>query len=199
MTRAEMLELHDKIKENKFRENPILNTKYAKGYYEQMRQLAEAFWDHVKEAQKSDPENPLGKISWNFYHDLLAVNLHVKNFANNIEEDDYEFYQQYDFLKHVTKDYDKKRLLEDFYELDIYLMEIHHYLETGFIQRYAYWHRRALVEFSYDVKTNEYKPWRILKFKDEEAENYYTNDKIKEVFPTIWEHEQKREDKDYDI
>lgn len=43
MTRTEMLELHDKIKENKFRENPVLNTKYAKGYYEQMEQLAKAF------------------------------------------------------------------------------------------------------------------------------------------------------------
>lgn len=60
MTRTEMLELHDKIKENKFRENPVLNTKYAKGYYEQMEQLARAFWEQVKDAQ-TDQNNPLGK------------------------------------------------------------------------------------------------------------------------------------------
>lgn len=195
MTRTEMLELHDKIKENKFRENPVLNTKYAKGYYEQMEQLAKAFWEQVKDAQ-ADPNNPLGKISWNFIHDLYAANLKVRNFANSIEEDDYAFYQQYDALKHVTKEYEQSKLLETFYELDIYLMEIHYYLEIGFMQKYAYWHRKAFVEFSYDVKTKEYIPWRILKFKNEEAENYYTADKIKEVFPTIWEREQEREDKE---
>lgn len=195
MTRTEMLELHDKIKENKFRENPILNTKYAKGYYEQMEQLAKAFWEQVKDAQ-TDPNNPLGKISWNFIHDLYAANLKVRNFANSIEEDDYAFYQQYDALKHVTKEYEQSKLLETFYELDIYLMEIHYYLEIGFMQKYAYWHRKAFVEFSYDVKTKEYIPWRILKFKNEEAENYYTADKIKEVFPTIWEREQEREEKE---
>lgn len=102
MTRTEMLELHDKIKENKFRENPVLNTRYAKGYYEQMEQLAKAFWEQVKDAQ-TDPNNPLGKISWNFIHDLYAANLKVRNFANSIEEDDYAFYQQYDALKYVTK------------------------------------------------------------------------------------------------
>lgn len=195
MTRTEMLELHDKIKENKFRENPVLNTRYAKGYYEQMEQLAKAFWEQVKDAQ-TDPNNPLGKISWNFIHDLYAANLKVKNFANSIEEDDYAFYQQYDALKHVTKEYEQSKLLETFYELDIYLMEIHYYLEIGFMQKYAYWHRKAFVEFSYNVKTKEYIPWRILKFKNEEAENYYTADKIKEVFPTIWEREQEREDKE---
>ena len=195
MTRTEMLELHDKIKENKFRENPVLNTKYAKGYYEQMEQLAKAFWEQVKDAQ-ADPNNPLGKISWNFIHDLYAANLKVKNIANNIEEDDYAFYQQYDALKHVTKEYEQSKLLETFYELNIYLMEIHYYLEIGFMQKYAYWHRKAFVEFSYDVKTKEYIPWRILKFKNEEAENYYTADKIKEVFPTIWEREQEREEKE---
>lgn len=195
MTRTEMLELHDKIKENKFRENPVLNTKYAKGYYEQMQQLAKAFWEQVKNAQ-TDPNNPLGKISWNFIHDLYAANLKVRNFANSIEEDDYAFYQQYDALKHVTKEYEQSKLLETFYELDIYLMEIHYYLEIGFMQKYAYWHRKAFVEFSYDVKTKEYIPWRILKFKNEEAENYYTADKIKEVFPTIWEREQEREEKE---
>lgn len=195
MTRTEMLELHDKIKENKFRENPVLNTRYAKGYYEQMEQLAKAFWEQVKDAQ-TDPNNPLGKISWNFIHDLYAANLKVRNFANSIEEDDYAFYQQYDALKHVTKEYEQSKLLETFYELDIYLMEIHYYLEIGFMQKYAYWHRKAFVEFSYDVKTKEYIPWRILKFKNEEAENYYTADKIKEVFPTIWEREQEREDKE---
>lgn len=195
MTRTEMLELHDKIKENKFRENPVLNTKYAKGYYEQMEQLAKAFWEQVKDAQ-ADPNNPLGKISWNFIHDLYAANLKVRNFANSIEEDDYAFYQQYDALKHVTKEYEQSKLLETFYELDIYLMEIHYYLEIGFMQKYAYWHRKAFVEFSYDVKTKEYIPWRILKFKNEEAENYYTVDKIKEVFPTIWEREQEREEKE---
>lgn len=195
MTRTEMLELHDKIKENKFRENPVLNTKYAKGYYEQMEQLAKAFWEQVKDAQ-ADPNNPLGKISWNFIHDLYAANLKVRNFANSIEEDDYAFYQQYDALKHVTKEYEQSKLLETFYELDIYLMEIHYYLEIGFMQKYAYWHRKAFVEFSYDVKTKEYIPWRILKFKNEEAENYYTADKIKEVFPTIWEREQEREEKE---
>lgn len=195
MTRTEMLELHDKIKENKFRENPVLNTKYAKGYYEQMEQLAKAFWEQVKDAQ-TDPNNPLGKISWNFIHDLYAANLKVRNFANSIEEDDYAFYQQYDALKHVTKEYDQSKLLETFSELDIYLMEIHYYLEIGFMQKYAYWHRKAFVEFSYDVKTKEYIPWRILKFKNEEAENYYTADKIKEVFPTIWEREQEREEKE---
>lgn len=195
MTRTEMLELHDKIKENKFRENPVLNTKYAKGYYEQMYQLAKAFWEQVKDAQ-TDPNNPLGKISWNFIHDLYAANLKVRNFANSIEEDDYAFYQQYDALKHVTKEYEQSKLLETFYELDIYLMEIHYYLEIGFMQKYAYWHRKAFVEFSYDVKTKEYIPWRILKFKNEEAENYYTADKIKEVFPTIWEREQEREEKE---
>lgn len=195
MTRTEMLELHDKIKENKFRENPVLNTRYAKGYYEQMEQLAKAFWKQVKDA-KADPNNPLGKISWNFIHDLYAANLKVRNFANSIEEDDYAFYQQYDALKHVTKEYEQSKLLETFYELDIYLMEIHYYLEIGFMQKYAYWHRKAFVEFSYDVKTKEYIPWRILKFKNEEAENYYTADKIKEVFPTIWEREQEREDKE---
>lgn len=195
MTRTEMLELHDKIKENKFRENPVLNTRYAKGYYEQMEQLAKAFWEQVKDAQ-TNPNNPLGKISWNFIHDLYAANLKVKNFANSIEEDDYAFYQQYDALKHVTKEYEQSKLLETFYELDIYLMEIHYYLEIGFMQKYAYWHRKAFVEFSYDVKTKEYIPWRILKFKNEEAENYYTADKIKEVFPTIWEREQEREEKE---
>lgn len=195
MTRTEMLELHDKIKENKFRENPVLNTKYAKDYYEQMEQLAKAFWEQVKDAQ-ADPNNPLGKISWNFIHDLYAANLKVRNFANSIEEDDYAFYQQYDALKHVTKEYEQSKLLETFYELDIYLMEIHYYLEIGFMQKYAYWHRKAFVEFSYDVKTKEYIPWRILKFKNEEAENYYTVDKIKEVFPTIWEREQEREEKE---
>lgn len=195
MTRTEMLELHDKIKENKFRENPVLNTKYAKGYYEQMEQLAKAFWEQVKDAQ-ADPNNPLGKISWNFIHDLYAANLKVRNFANSIEEDDYAFYQQYDALKHVTKEYEQSKLLETFYELDIYLMEIHYYLEIGFMQKYAYWHRKAFVEFSCDVKTKEYIPWRILKFKNEEAENYYTVDKIKEVFPTIWEREQEREEKE---
>lgn len=195
MTRTEMLELHDKIKENKFRENPVLNTKYAKGYYEQMEQLAKAFWEQVKDAQ-TDPNNPLGKISWNFIHDLYAANLKVRNFANSIEEDDYAFYQQYDALKHVTKEYEQSKLLETFYELDIYLMEIHYYLEIGFMQKYAYWHRKAFVVFSYDVKTKEYIPWRILKFKNEEAENYYTADKIKEVFPTIWEREQEREEKE---
>ena len=195
MTRAEMLELHDKIKENKFRENPVLNTKYAKGYYEQMDQLAKAFWEQVKDAQ-TDHNNPLGKISWNFIHDFYAANLKVRNFANSIEEDDYAFYQQYDALKHVTKEYEQSKLLETFYELDIYLMEIHYYLEIGFMQKYAYWHRKAFVEFSYDVKTKEYIPWRILKFKNEEAENYYTADKIKEVFPTIWEREQEREEKE---
>lgn len=195
MTRTEMLELHDKIKENKFRENPVLNTRYAKGYYEQMKQLAKAFWEQVKDAQ-ADPNNPLGKISWNFIHDLYAANLKVRNFANSIEEDDYAFYQQYDALKHVTKEYEQSKLLETFYELDIYLMEIHYYLEIGFMQKYAYWHRKAFVEFSYDVKTKEYIPWCILKFKNEEAENYYTADKIKEVFPTIWEREQEREDKE---
>lgn len=195
MTRTEILELHDKIKENKFRENPVLNTRYAKGYYEQMEQLAKAFWEQVKDAQ-TDPNNPLGKISWNFIHDLYAANLKVKNFANSIEEDDYAFYQQYDALKHVTKEYEQSKLLETFYELDIYLMEIHYYLEIGFMQKYAYWHRKAFVEFSYDVKTKEYIPWRILKFKNEEAENYYTADKIKEVFPTIWEREQEREEKE---
>lgn len=195
MSRTEMLELHDKIKENKFRENPVLNTRYAKGYYEQMEQLAKAFWEQVKDAQ-TDPNNPLGKISWNFIHDLYAANLKVRNFANSIEEDDYAFYQQYDALKHVTKEYEQSKLLETFYELDIYLMEIHYYLEIGFMQKYAYWHRKAFVEFSYDVKTKEYIPWRILKFKNEEAENYYTADKIKEVFPTIWEREQEREDKE---
>lgn len=195
MTRTEMLELHDKIKENKFRENPVLNTRYAKGYYEQMEQLAKAFWEQVKDAQ-TDPNNPLGKISWNFIHDLYAANLKVRNFANSIEEDDYAFYQQYDALKHVTKEYEQSKLLETFYELDIYLMEIHYYLEIGFMQKYAYWHRKAFVEFSYDIKTKEYIPWRILKFKNEEAENYYTADKIKEVFPTIWEREQEREDKE---
>ena len=195
MTRTEMLELHDKIKENKFRENPVLNTKYAQGYYEQMEQLAKAFWEQVKDAQ-TDPNNPLGKISWNFIHDLYAANLKVRNFANSIEEDDYAFYQQYDALKHVTKEYEQSKLLETFYELDIYLMEIHYYLEIGFMQKYAYWHRKAFVEFSYDVKTKEYIPWRILKFKNEEAENYYTADKIKEVFPTIWEREQEREEKE---
>ena len=195
MTRTEMLELHDKIKENKFRENPVLNTKYAKGYYEQMEQLAKAFWEQVKDAQ-TDPNNPLGKISWNFIHDLYAANLKVRNFANSIEEDDHAFYQQYDALKHVTKEYEQSKLLETFYELDIYLMEIHYYLEIGFMQKYAYWHRKAFVEFSYDVKTKEYIPWRILKFKNEEAENYYTADKIKEVFPTIWEREQEREEKE---
>lgn len=195
MTRTEMLELHDKIKENKFRENPVLNTKYAKGYYEQMEQLAKAFWEQVKDAQ-TDPNNPLGKISWNFIHDLYAANLKVRNFANSIEEDDYAFYQQYDALKHVIKEYEQSKLLETFYELDIYLMEIHYYLEIGFMQKYAYWHRKAFVEFSYDVKTKEYIPWRILKFKNEEAENYYTADKIKEVFPTIWEREQEREEKE---
>ena len=195
MTRTEMLELHDKIKENKFRENPVLNTRYAKGYYEQMEQLAKAFWEQVKDAQ-TDPNNPLGKISWNFIHDLYAANLKVKNFANSIEEDDYAFYQQYDALKHVTKEYEQSKLLETFYELDIYLMEIHYYLEIGFMQKYAYWHRKAFVEFSYDVKTKEYIPWRILKFKNEEAENYYTADKIKEVLPTIWEREQEREEKE---
>lgn len=195
MTKTEMLELHDKIKENKFRENPVLNTRYAKGYYEQMEQLAKAFWEQVKDA-KADPNNPLGKISWNFIHDLYAANLKVRNFANSIEEDDYAFYQQYDALKHVTKEYEQSKLLETFYELDIYLMEIHYYLEIGFMQKYAYWHRKAFVEFSYDVKTKEYIPWRILKFKNEEAENYYTADKIKEVFPTIWEREQEREDKE---
>lgn len=195
MTRTEMLELHDKIKGNKFRENPVLNTKYAKGYYEQMEQLAKAFWEQVKDAQ-TDPNNPLGKISWNFIHDLYAANLKVRNFANSIEEDDYAFYQQYDALKHVTKEYEQSKLLETFYELDIYLMEIHYYLEIGFMQKYAYWHRKAFVEFSYDVKTKEYIPWRILKFKNEEAENYYTADKIKEVFPTIWEREQEREEKE---
>lgn len=195
MTRTEMLELHDKIKENKFRENPVLNTKYAKGYYEQMEQLAKAFWEQVNDAQ-TDPNNPLGKISWNFIHDLYAANLKVRNFANSIEEDDYAFYQQYDALKHVTKEYEQSKLLETFYELDIYLMEIHYYLEIGFMQKYAYWHRKAFVEFSYDVKTKEYIPWRILKFKNEEAENYYTADKIKEVFPTIWEREQEREEKE---
>lgn len=46
------------------------------------------------------------------------------------------------------------------------------------------------------IKTKEYIPWRILKFKNEEAQNYYTTDKIKEVFPTIWEREQEREDKE---
>lgn len=195
MTRTEMLELHDKIKENKFRENPVLNTRYAKGYYGQMEQLAKAFWEQVKDAQ-TDPNNPLGKISWNFIHDLYAANLKVRNFANSIEEDDYAFYQQYDALKHVTKEYEQSKLLETFYELDIYLMEIHYYLEIGFMQKYAYWHRKAFVEFSYNVKTKEYIPWRILKFKNEEAENYYTVDKIKEVFPTIWEHEQEREEKE---
>lgn len=195
MTRTEMLELHDKIKENKFRENPVLNTRYAKGYYEQMEQLAKAFWEQVKDAQ-ADPNNPLGKISWNFIHDLYAANLKVRNFANSIEEDDYAFYQQYDALKHVTKEYEQSKLLETFYELDIYLMEIHYYLEIGFMQKYAYWYRKAFVEFSYDVKTKEYIPWRILKFKNEEAENYYTADKIKEVFPTIWEREQEREEKE---
>lgn len=195
MTRTEMLELHDKIKENKFRENPVLNTRYAKGYYEQMEQLAKAFWEQVKDAQ-ADPNNPLGKISWNFIHDLYAANLKVRNFANSIEEDDYAFYQQYDALKHVTKEYEQSKLLETFYELDIYLMEIHYYLETGFMQKYAYWYRKAFVEFSYDVKTKEYIPWRILKFKNEEAKNYYTADKIKEVFPTIWEREQEREEKE---
>lgn len=195
MTRAEMLELHDKIKENKFRENPVLNTRYANGYYEQMEQLAKAFWEQVKDAQ-TDPNNPLGKISWNFIHDLYAANLKVKNFANSIEEDDYAFYQQYDTLKHVTKEYEQSKMLETFYELDIYLMEIHYYLEIGFMQKYAYWHRKAFVEFSYDVKTKEYIPWRILKFKNEDAEKYYTADKIKEVFPTIWEREQEREDKE---
>lgn len=195
MTRTEMLELHDKIKENKFRENPVLNTRYAKGYYEQMEQLAKAFWEQVKDAQ-TDPNNPLGKISWNFIHDLYAANLKVRNFANSIEEDDYAFYQQYDALKHVTKEYEQSKLLETFYELDIYLMEIHYYLEIGFMQKYANWHRKAFVEFSYDVKTKEYIPWRILKFKNEEAKNYYTADKIKEVFPTIWEREQEREDKE---
>lgn len=195
MTRTEMLELHDKIKENKFRENPVLNTRYAKGYYEQMEQLAKAFWEQVKDA-KADPNNPLGKISWNFIHDFYTANLRVRNFADSIEEDDYAFYQQYDFLKHVTKEYEQSKLLETFYELDIYLMEIHYYLEIGFMQKYAYWHRKAFVEFSYDVKTKEYIPWRILKFKNEEAENYYTADKIKEVFPTIWEREQEREDKE---
>lgn len=195
MTRTEMLELHDKIKENKFRENPVLNTRYAKGYYKQMEQLAKAFWEQVKDAQ-TDPNNPLGKISWNFIHDLYAANLKVRNFANSIEEDDYAFYQQYDALKHVTKEYEQSKLLETFYELDIYLMEIHYYLETGFMQKCSYWYRKAFVEFSYDVKTKEYIPWRILKFKNEEAENYYTVDKIKEVFPTIWEHEQEREEKE---
>lgn len=138
----------------------------------------------------------MGKISWNFIHDLYAANLKVRNFANSIEEDDYAFYQQYDALKHVTKEYEQSKLLETFYELDIYLMEIHYYLEIGFMQKYAYWHRKAFVEFSYDVKTKEYIPWRILKFKNEEAENYYTADKIKEVFPTIWEREQEREEKE---
>ena len=66
MTRTEMLELHDKIKENKFRENPVLNTKYVKGYYNQMQQLARAFWKQVKDAQTKI-------ILWEKYRGILFM------------------------------------------------------------------------------------------------------------------------------
>lgn len=67
MTRTEMLELHDKIKENKFRENPVLNTKYAKGYYEQMEQLAKAFWEQVKSGRQTQI------ILWEKYRGILFM------------------------------------------------------------------------------------------------------------------------------
>ena len=68
MTRTEMLELHDKIKENIFRENPVLNAKYAKGYYEQMQQLARAFWEQVKDAKRR-----IRIALWEKYHGTLFM------------------------------------------------------------------------------------------------------------------------------
>lgn len=191
MTRSEMLEIHDRLKENKFRENLELNIKYANGYCTQMKKLLQSFWEVVKQTQKEDSENPLAKISWNFYHDYMATIVTISNYSNCITDDNfYERIKKYTNISRSKKE-DIEIITEEFEEMEIYFQYLHRYLETGFMDHLAYWYRGVLVEYAYDFETNEYIPNEVLKYKDEDTKKYYTNAKLREVFPQLERKEEK--------
>ena len=168
-------ELHDKIKENKYRENMHLYLKYASGYYNLLFDFLETFYEMTKEAKKNG-EGQLSKLDpMLFYHDFHAAILTSKMYAQDILEDAYDEYGG-----SPEKDWDV--IEEEMIEIENGIGCIHRFIESGRFDIFYAWKRGVYMRFEWNNKEQCYEPKHIVKEYKEGNRKYILENNI---FPTL--------------
>lgn len=113
----DLLQLHNFVKENKFREDYIVNTAYAKTYFIQFRKLVDdcgiSLWDSSNEKLHSF------RTITAFFHHLYRDITEASYYAESDES------------------YANRRLEILMYHLDLALGTLHEYITTGNITTFA--------------------------------------------------------------
>lgn len=150
-----MLEIHDKIKENPFRIDFETNIRYYKGYFDLLYKLEEMFYELCKEAKKNNTNIQLASVPMDFFHDFRAAITSSKISAYWIDRDDYESIQEMGIDK--EKQIDREIIIERAREIEFGLSAIHFFIETGRFDFFYAWERKEYHRFEWDEDLQKYK------------------------------------------
>lgn len=157
-----ILKLHDKLKNNKFRENYEVYSKYGQGYFDIFYEFADAFYELCESGDYPQLSKILETTKW-YMHDFCSEITHARSCL---------FYIDNIFSKlpdETEEEYDeacnnaKKRLYYHVYNLEDYLMNIHSFCDTGYYDSFLAWEFGCHCQFQYNPTMNYYEIVKILK------------------------------------
>ena len=167
--------LHQKIKENKFRENNFVNIKYASGYFDLLSELLDTFWTLKKNTDNRFLKKLKAEL---FYHDFASPISISRNAAYFLARDDYD--------DAISKIKDKETDISIINEKREYIERnlgcIHEFIDTGMITRFYAWDRGVYLEYRWNEDVEDFEPVRIVEEYNKGNAKYILDNNI---FPTI--------------
>lgn len=153
-------EVHEQIKNNKYRLDHQVYEKYGTGYYDMLSEMNDIFSKIRKNYASKNSNGQFAKIGLDFYHDFQA--------DINVSRAD---------IYWITKGnpFDENNPFEEIYEreenIERAIVYIHAFITTGTFNTFGMWYRGAYVQMDWNEDSHIYFPTRILKYYKEGKNN----------------------------
>lgn len=159
-----LTDIHESVKNNKYRINHEVYAKYGLGYYDMLSDMNDVFNAIRKLYAGQDTDCQLAKLNLEFYHDFQSdINI-SRSWLYWINEgdplDDKGFATIYEREENIER----------------VIGYIHLFLETGRFDSYCFWYRGEYVRMDWDEERNTYFPGKIVKHYREEGDHLSLED-----------------------
>lgn len=147
--KKQLSELHEKIKNNPFRQDYELYSRYGKGYFDTVYKFAEMFYHLIKDIRDnilqdiSDEDKKLAQVAKGclFTHDFFAA----INRSNNA------------LYSYINGKNDRINIIHKEEELiELCITCIHCYIDTGILNRFPFRYKGFITWAEWDDEKNDY-------------------------------------------
>ena len=140
-------ELHNRIKENKFRMSPIINLRYAKSYFDDWLELSDLTKEHLKSNASQSLQPYLSDIFHTINHYIFIGQISSKLLYN---------VSQTNFNSSVLNEAQEIKITEVVEQLEFVLINIHLLIDVGFLNSFRILKEGKVLQYVYNPETDEY-------------------------------------------